>query len=41
MSVGNTSAEAFVTKAATGWSVFTSGVDLGRSRVLSGPLDRR
>ena len=24
-------------KAATGWSVFASGVDLGRSRVLSGP----
>ena len=28
------------TKAATGWSVFASGVDLGRSRVLSGPPDR-
>ena len=30
-----------LTKAATGWSVFASGVDLGRSRVLSGPPDRR
>ena len=31
----------FVGKAATGWSVFVSGVDLGRSRVLSGPPDCR
>ena len=30
-----------IIKAATGWSVFVSGVDLGRSRVLSGPADRR
>ena len=28
-------------KAATGWLVFASGVDLGRSQVLSGPPDRR
>ena len=28
-------------KPATGWSVFASGVHLGRSRVLSGPPDRR
>ena len=26
-----------INKAATGWSVFASGVDLGRSQVLSGP----
>ena len=29
------------TKAVTGWSVFAIGVDLERSRVLSGPLDSR
>ena len=33
--------DATFTKAATGWSVFASGVDLGRSRVLSGPPNRR
>ena len=29
------------TKAVTGWSVFAIGVDLGRSRVLSGQPDSR
>ena len=29
-----------LTKAVTGWSIFASGVDLGRSQVLSSPLDR-
>ena len=30
-----------ITKAVSGWSVFAIGVDLGKSRVLSGQPDSR